>query len=47
MIVTVMETLKTVKPPTVCRCGAGPKSASVDVLFPNATASLSRSAGVL
>ena len=47
MIITVMETLNTVKPPTVCSCGAGPKSASVDLLFPNAAASRSRWAWVL
>ena len=47
MIMTVMETLKTVKPPTVCSCGAGPKSASVDLLFANAAASRTRWAWVL
>ncbi len=47
MIITVMETLKTVKPPTVCSWGAGPKSASVDLLFPKVAASRSRWAWVL
>ena len=47
MIITVMETLNTVKPPTVFSAGAGPNSAMVALLSPKAASSWSRWAGVL
>ena len=42
-----MEILKTVKPATVCSCGAGPNRALVALFDPYAAASASRAAWVL
>ena len=46
-IMSVIDTLSTVNPPTVCRSGAGPKSAMVDLFAPYVAARLLRWAWVL